>query len=449
MSRRAPSRSRRTPSPLGTVEQLPSGRWRASYRRDGRKFTAPRTFDTKADGAAWLAAEHADRLRGTWHDPEAGRVRLADYAHEWLSTRADLQPRTRDLYARTIARWLVPRVGGNGSRGVELGRMDVGDITPATVRAWYAAVLSTARESVAERASRDRSRTGHPAREWARSRGMDVPSTGRLSPALVEAWQAAGAPFPRRTASVPEGAGATTAANAYRVLRTILNTAVTDGLLRANPCQIRGAGQAHSRERGTASPAEVAALASHMPPRLAAAVTLAAWSGLRYGELFALARRHVDIEAGTVRVERALEIVPGQPVRFGPPKTRKSRRTVHLPPSVVAQVAAHLDAYVGRSPDALVFTLEGGGLVTSTRLSAMFGKARARIGRPDLTWHDLRHTGATLAYAAGASVPEVQRRLGHTTMRAATIYAHAADESDRLLAAKLDALALTPAAIGA
>lgn len=66
--------------------------------------------------------------------------------------------------------------------------------------------------------------------------------------------------------------------------------------------------------------------------------------------------------------------------------------------------------------------------------------ARAAVGRPDLTWHDLRHTGATLAYRAGASVPEVQRRLGHTTMRAAQTYAHAADDSDRIVAARLDEL---------
>jgi integrase len=62
------------------------------------------------------------------------------------------------------------------------------------------------------------------------------------------------------------------------------------------------------------------------------------------------------------------------------------------------------------------------------------------IGRDDLHWHDLRHTGATLAYRAGASVPEVQARLGHTTMRAAQIYAHAADDSDRVLADRLDAM---------
>jgi len=60
------------------------------------------------------------------------------------------------------------------------------------------------------------------------------------------------------------------------------------------------------------------------------------------------------------------------------------------------------------------------------------------IGRPELHWHDLRHTGATLAYRAGATVKDVQRRLGHATTRAAMIYAHAADDSDQLIAQRLD-----------
>jgi integrase len=68
-------------------------------------------------------------------------------------------------------------------------------------------------------------------------------------------------------------------------------------------------------------------------------------------------------------------------------------------------------------------------------------------GRPDaiqtcraLTWHDPRHTGATLAYRAGASVPEVQARLGHTAMRAAGIDAHMVDDSDQVLAVRLNAM---------
>jgi len=316
VTRRTATPTRRTPGQLGTVEQLPSGRWRAFYRRDGRKFTAPHTFSTRAEGTAWLASEFADRTRGTWRDPEAGRITLDAYAADWLASRPDLAPRTLDTYARNVRRWISPRIGaGSGSRGVELGTMQVGDITPAVVRAWYAAIIKTARGTAARQLARDRGRTAHPARVWARAQGMQVATTGKMPTAVMQAWREAGEPQPQRAnlrTVVPlDQAGATTAAQAYRVLRAILTTAVTDGPLTTNPCQIKGAGQVAHRERGTALPAEVAQLAALMPPRYAAAVTLAAWSGLRYRELFALARHHVDLDAGTVRVERALEQVPG------------------------------------------------------------------------------------------------------------------------------------------
>ena len=51
-----------------------------------------------------------------------------------------------------------------------------------------------------------------------------------------------------------------------------------------------------------------------------------------------------------------------------------------------------------------------------------------------MTWHDVRHTGMTLAAATGASLVQLQRRLSQSTVRAALIYQHATDNADRLLA---------------
>lgn len=433
-------KSRRAPAQWGTVELLPSGRYRAFYRRDGAKFTAPRTFATRDAAHDWLAAERADRARGTWLDPRQGRQSFEDYARAWLESRPDLAPRTAALYAHVLERWLLPRVGG--TRGVELGAMDVADITPTVVRAWYAAVYTAARDLVLEQAARQSARAGHPARAWAQQRGLEVADTGRLSPEVLSAWRSAGSPvLPAAEGKrLPSDPGRTAAANAYRLLRTILNTAVREGLLTTSPCQVPGAGTSHHRERPTATPAEVVALAAAMPRRLAAAVMLAAWSGLRYGELFALAREHVDLEAGTVRVERALVNLPGQPLHFGKTKTRQSNRVVHVPRFVLEQLAEHMAEFTEPGADALLFTTDAGTPVSSHRLSHVFMAARRVVGRTDLHWHDLRHTGATLAYSTGASMREVQNRLGHATMRAAAIYAHASDDSDRLLAHRLDEL---------
>jgi integrase len=438
------ARGRRNPGALGTAEQLPSGRWRAFYRKDGVKFPAPRTFASKDDAHTWLAGERADRTRGTWMDPRHGLTTLREYADTWMDSRPDLAPRTRDLYQRSLTNWVLPRIAARQGRGIELGALTLADLSPSVVRAWYAAMYSTARDNAAKRHARDAERLEHPARVWARAQGLTIAATGRIAPGMLARWTAAGAPVPERVTGatiVPAStAGRTAAAQAYRILRTILNTALQDGLLLSNPCQISGAGTVKHRERTTANPVEVETLAAQMPRNMAAAVTLAAWSGLRYGELFALARRHVDLEAGTLRVERALVAVHGRPIEYGPTKTSKSNRLVNLPAFVVAHLTQHLAEHVPKSRDALLFSMSDGTPVTSLRLSFLFRRARRVIDRPELTWHDLRHTGATLAYRAGASVPEVQARLGHTTMRAALIYAHTADDSDKVLAERLDAL---------
>lgn len=427
---------------LGSVERLPSGRYRARYSRDGAIFKAPHTFATKHDAMTWLVGERADWARGGWIDPRLGQETLTDFANAWLTSRVEIAPRTRALYRDLLDDYVLPRIGG--PRGVELGRLALAEINPAVVRKWRAMVLTEARERIARRHAEATSRDPHPARAWGRSVGFDVHPTGRIAPAVLDAWTAAGKPQPAPAAETIETAtgerGTTTAAKAYGLLRNMLNAAIHDGLLTSNPCQIRGAGSVRAAERPVATPAEVTAIAENMPPNLAAAVLLAAWSGLRFGELFALARRHVDLDAGAVRVERALIVVPGEPVRFGQPKTHSSHRTVYLPQFVLNTLTAHLAEHVKPGPDSLLFTNAQGQPLTSARLSRVYRRAREAAGRIDLRFHDLRHTGATLAYSAGASVREVQNRLGHSTMRAASIYAHAADDSDRKLAGNLDAL---------
>lgn len=261
---------------------------------------------------------------------------------------------------------------------------------------------------------------------------------------MHDAWRAAGSPRvtpPPAVLDVPATAGGTQAAQAYRLLRTVLGTAVDDGLLEANPCRVSGATTVRRAERLPATVEQVWQMADLIAPRYRSALLVAAWSGLRGGELFALARRHVDLAAGTVRVERALLDPPGQPVGFGPPKSDAGRRTVHLPRVVLDELAAHLATYTSSGPEALVFTTATGRPVTTGSRTPALRPAREAVGRPDLRWHDLRHTGAVLAAASGASLAEQQRRLGHSSVRASLLYQHAADDRDQLLASKLDEVA--------
>ncbi len=452
-----------TRASFGSVRRLPSGRYQARYSDDRmNRHTAPHTFETKTAAEEWLATIRADVVRGTWRAPELGKVTVADYAADHLATRLDLSPRTQRLYADLLAGWIdrplalrtVPGRPGCG-RSVHLGQLPLNAVSVEAVREWYAAALNKAAGNAQRRAeSRRRTQMAaatHNARSWALANNYEVKSTGRLPGAVLKAWTAAGSPAARvatdlgsTAPTVAPDAGRAQVAQAYRFLRMVMAHAVREARIDANPCQIARAGHVKAAERIPATPAEVSALAAGMPARYSAAVHLAGWSGLRAGELFGLARRHVDLETGTVRVERAVTYAPGQPAVFGSTKTEGSRRTVHLPPHVVAILRQHMTTYTGPGPDALIFTDPAGRIVPREARKVPFWRARALIGRPDLRWHDLRHTGATLAAQAGATLAELQHRLGHTTAAAAMIYQHHSADRDKELAQRLSLLAEPP-----
>ena len=117
---------------------------------------------------------------------------------------------------------------------------------------------------------------------------------------------------------------------------------------------------------------------------------------------------------------------------MGRPRTFDTDRAVE---SAAALFATH--GYEGTSVDDLV-TATG---VHRGSLYKVFYPAREKAGRPDLRWHDLRHTGAVLAAQTGATLAELMGRLGHSTPQAALRYQHAAAGRDAQIAAALSALA--------
>ncbi|WP_233513378.1 tyrosine-type recombinase/integrase [Micromonospora craterilacus] len=125
-----------------------------------------------------------------------------------------------------------------------------------------------------------------------------------------------------------------------------------------------------------------------------------------------------------------------RPRLIWPPKSRAGRRRIALPPAVVEVVRDHLAAEVDGTPDAFVFTTESGRPIWRGNLNKLIAwKASvARIGQPDLHFHDLRHTGNTLAARTGASIRELMARMGHDSPQAALIYQHATAEADRAIA---------------
>jgi integrase len=262
-----------------------------------------------------------------------------------------------------------------------------------------------------------------------------LPSLGEqpltaFTPALVRTWYA-------DTATL----GPTVRAHAYALLRTILGTAVDDDILAANPCRVRGAGATtRVKQIKPASLAELETLVTAMPERLRLIVLLAAWCGLRFGELAELRRSDVDTRRGVLHVRRGVVRVGGENV-VGTPKSTASVRDVAIPPHLVPLVREHKLAHAGKGRDGLLFPSDDG---TSHLLHASlykpYKKARKAAGRPDLRFHDLRHTGAVLAAQTGATLAELMSRLGHSTPGAALRYQHAAAGRDLEIARKLSAL---------
>lgn len=244
---------------------------------------------------------------------------------------------------------------------------------------------------------------------------------GRLSPSAVREWY-----------SGLHSCHTSTADDAYRLLRAILNTAVADERIARTPCQVRGAGSALSPERPIASIAEVQAAADAMPERLRLAVPLAAWCQLRRGEVLGLQRQDFDLLHGALVVERAQLVTSDGRMLIGPPKTAAGRRAIAVPPNIVPDIEAHLERFVGSEPDTWLFAG-----TTPRTLERAWADARLAISRPDLHFHDLRHSGLTWAAAAGASTKELMARGGHASPAAALRYQHATRDRDTAIAAAL------------
>ncbi|MDQ6875272.1 MAG: site-specific integrase [Actinomycetota bacterium] len=261
-----------------------------------------------------------------------------------------------------------------------------------------------------------------------------LPELGRLkmsrvTPARVRGWYAA------LDVSTP-----TRRAHAYALLRTMFSSAVADDVLDANPCRIRGAG--HARRKVQIRPAtlpELETIVAAMPDRYRLMGLFGAWCALRFGELTELRRSDVDTKAGRLRIRRGVTHVAGAYV-VGTPKSDAGARDVAIPPHLAGVVKAHLLEHTQPGRDGLLFPGASGEHMAPSSLYRVFYRAREKAGRPDLRFHDLRHTGAVLAAATGATLAELMGRLGHSTPAAAMRYQHASADRDQVIAAALSDL---------
>ncbi|MFG1697478.1 tyrosine-type recombinase/integrase [Nonomuraea sp. NPDC049309] len=259
-------------------------------------------------------------------------------------------------------------------------------------------------------------------------------AVGKLSAQAIRTW---------RADLLANGVSVSTAAKAYRLLRAILMTAVEeDQLIARNPCRIKGADNEHTPERPVLTVRQVFELADRMADkRFKALILLATFASLRWGEVIALRRSSIDLDARTVTIrEQLLELDNGE-MRLCPPKSRAGRRTVSIPAVIIPVLAEHLAAYVDEADDAFVFLGKRGAFLRGSnfRREARWAEALKEMGLQGLHFHDLRHTGNTLAAQSGASLADLKARMGHDSDRAALIYQHATRDADQRIADALSA----------
>lgn len=417
-------------SGFGSIRKLPSGRYQARYTGPlGATVTAPTTFDAKIDAQAWLAAERKHfEDPGSWLAPkarlaaaraaaeEAERNRpplFADYAETWLRER---KVKGRPLAPETIRKH---RTQLDLRLLPEFGALRLDEITPQLVNLFYDGLIAAGHSEKVRR---------------------ETYSTGSA----------------------------------------ILATAVSaHGPLvgRVSPFAIRGAGTGSSPKRHTfASADEVARLATLVPPEMRIVILLAAWCGLRAGEIQALRRSDVDLTAGLPRIRVRRSYDPHAQA-FRAPKSDAGIRDQHVPEHLVEPLRAHLQSLVtgregllfpsarnpghpisrdtwngrlkcdecGRSPQECAASQGRRGSTVERhelrlRMNGWYA-ARAAIGRDDLHFHDLRAAGATQLARLGYQVSEIQAWLGDSTPEAALRYIRATDDRKLRMASDLSRIA--------
>ena len=391
--------------------------------------TGPDTYERKSDAERALTLVEAAMMAGEWTDPERGKVKLGDYAATWIAERPGLRVRTVDLYSWHLAKHIAPY----------LGSVPIGKLSTPMIRKWRADLLSN-------------------------------------------------------------GVSVSMVAKAYRLLRAVLATAVEeDKILPRNPCRIRGAGEEHAAERPVLTVAQVFELAERVgrrpvgnirklpaggyrlrfrrdgemrtspevystrtdaervlwkmaedgradcnhDQRFRAMVLLATFASLRWGEVTALSRSDLDLQAGTVRVRAAFtqRRSYSSAIILGPPKSRAGRRVVGIPKAIIPVLEQHMSQFVGAEPSALLFCGVQGGPWSRSNFNKMSGwpSAVRSIGAEGLHFHDLRHTGNTFAASGGAGIKDLMARMGHDSERAALIYQHEARGADKMITDTIDA----------
>jgi integrase len=237
------------------------------------------------------------------------------------------------------------------------------------------------------------------------------------------------------------GLAASTACTVYRVFAGIFNSAVIDGRLKRSPCVSIRLPRIQETTVRFLEAEQVQDLAEAMPARYRALVLTAAGAGLRQGECFGVCLDSVDFLGRVLHVRRQIRMEAGRPVLVDQLKTPASRRSVPMPDFLIEALSVHFAQFGGEESRTPIFTAARGGLVRRGVFNDHVWKPAVKKAElePDTTFHDLRHTYASLLIAQSVPIKEVSQWMGHKSItETADTYGHLYPAAESRARAALD-----------
>lgn len=284
-------------------------------------------------------------------------ITVAEFLRDWLpGIKSQIRPGTWSLYRTTVQAHIIPKIGHKRLQALSVNDLDK----------LYSTLL--------ERGSRE----GQP-----------------LSPKTVR--------------------------NVHGVLRSALRKAAQNKLIAENVALLATPPRRQRREMKTWTAEQVGTFLERAnDDRLSGAWLFATTTGARRGELLGLQWKDVDLENGRASIQRTLVLVDNRPT-WSEPKTENGLRTVPLPQRTVSALRVHRKNQLeerllmgeGYAEQDLVFAEADGTPIHPSRLDREFKRLTRQAGLPEIRFHDLRHSYATVALRAGVHPKVVSEILGH------------------------------------
>jgi integrase len=377
---------------FGHIRKLPSGKHQASYTSPrGVRLNAPHTFLTRGDASAWLSAQEVQISSGKWSPA--------------TSEATQIEKKSTD-FRTFVERHITLQTNADGS------------------------LLRESTKNLYRRLLRVNLKAFH------------LTSVEEISAAQVSEWWAGAISRGKKTS----------ASKAYKLLSSAMRRAISEKLIAANPCNVKGAHSASSGKKiGTPTMEEVVLIAQKINPRYSRMVILMAFGGFRFSEVTELRRNDVrrtvvnKQECYVFSIERAVTLV-GTEIGKGfhhvdKPKSEAGSREVVVS-AMLTRMIDEILSDTGESGDSLLFPaasdsrkhLRHDVFMNSWRPALK----RAGIAPGKYAPHCLRHFAGSHLHLAGANIPELKEWLGDKSTAAVMRYVHATGRTGDLANAMLN-----------